>query len=191
MKQILPHNDSFQKEEKWIELSKRDPEAFQYIFNKYHHQIFNFVLRRVYCHDTAQDITANVFMKALEKIHQFKCKGIPFSAWLYRIAINEINLHYRSRKRIVALTDERSLHLVHENRTDDTLLRKEETAEKAKRFKKIYEAIATLKPKYQHAIALRYFEEKSMKEIALILGLSENTVKTHIHRGLQQLRDKL
>jgi len=191
MGQPLMNKNELQDERAWIEAAKQDPEAFRHLFNKYHDRIYNFVLRRMYYRVLAQDITASAFMKAFKNIKQFQYKGIPFSAWLYRIAINEINLHHRKRKRTVPLTPERSLHLAHESRTDDAIIKSEDDAEKKKRFKKIHEAIGTLKPKYQNAIALRYFEDKSIREIAEILDLSENTVKTHIHRALHQLRELL
>ncbi|MBN1783260.1 RNA polymerase sigma factor [bacterium] len=175
----------------WIQAAKKDPESFQYLFNKYHDQIYNFVLRRIYHREMAQDITANTFMKALEKLHQFQYKGIPFSSWLYRIAVNEVNLVYRKRKRSIALTEQRSLHLAHDGATDDSLIQHENEMETEAQFKKIHEAVMQLKPKYQDAISLRYFEEKSIREIAEILGISENTVKTHIRRALQNLRNVL
>ena len=178
-------------EEEWIEASKKDPEAFQFLFNKYYDAIYNFAYRRTLDRSLAQDIAAATFLKALENIGHYVCRGIPFSAWLYRIAVNETNLNHRKRKRLIPLTPERALHLAHENRTDALLLRQEENEEQIKRFRKIHQAIASLKPIYQDAITLRYFEDKSIREIAVILDLSENTVKTHIHRGLQHLRKLL
>ncbi len=75
--------------------------------------------------------------------------------------------------------------------TDTSMLELEELVSKNKKFKQIHAAITTLKMKYQAAISLRYLEEKSILEIAEILKLSQNTVKTHIRRGLLLLRDRL
>jgi RNA polymerase sigma-70 factor (ECF subfamily) len=186
-----PKTDLLTQEEEWIEASKDNPDAFQFLFNAHYDLIYSFAYRRTLNRALAQDISAATFMKALENIHRFVCKGIPFSAWLYRIAVNEINLYYRKRKRFIPLTAERALHLTHENRTDQHILQQEEDEEKIRRFRKIHQAIASLKPIYQDAITLRYFEGKSIREIAEILELSENTVKTHIHRGLQHLRTLL
>ena len=191
MKNPRPKTDSLAQEEEWIEASKIDPAAFQFLFNEYYDLIYNFAYRRTLDRALAQDISAATFMKALENIHRFVCRGIPFSAWLYRIAVNEINLYHRKRKRLIPLTTERALHLVHENRTDQRILQHEEDEEKIRQLRKIHQAIASLKPIYQDAITLRYFEDKSIREIAEILDLSENTVKTHIHRGLQHLRTLL
>jgi RNA polymerase sigma-70 factor (ECF subfamily) len=191
MKNPRRKTDSLTQEEEWIEASKTDPNAFQFLFNEYYDLIYNFAYRRTLNRALAQDISAVTFMKALENIHRFVCRGIPFSAWLYRIAVNEINLYHRKRKRLIPLTTERALHLVHDNRTDQRILQEEEDEEKIRQFRKIHQAIASLKAIYQDAITLRYFEDKSIREIAEILDLSENTVKTHIHRGLQHLRTLL
>jgi len=84
------NNNEFEKDREWIQRSKEDPSAFQYFFDKYYNMIFNNVLRRTCNGVIAQDITANTFLKTLENIKKFQWRSVPFSAWLYRIATNEI-----------------------------------------------------------------------------------------------------
>jgi len=185
------NNNEFEKDREWIQRSKEDPSAFQYLFDKYYNMIFNHVLRRTCNGVLAQDITANTFLKALENIKKFQWRGVPFSAWLYRIATNEINQNYRKIRRTVSLTEEKLLRLKGDNHTDAALIQAEEKITQDENFRKLHEALTNLKLKYQSALTLRYFEKKSIKEIAFILDLAENTVKTHIHRGLKQLKERL
>lgn len=185
------NNNELEKDREWIQRSKEDPSAFQYLFDKYYNMIFNHALRRTCDSFLAKDITANTFLKALENIKKYECRGLPFSSWLYRIATNEINLNYRKIRRLVPLSEERIRQLRGDNKTDEALIQAEEKISQNKTFKKLHGAITALKLKYQNVLTLRYFENKSIKEISLILNLSENTVKTHIRRGLQQLKKRL
>ncbi len=180
-----------QQERSWILASQKDPSAFEPLFQKYHDMIFNYALRRTCNVHHAQDITANTFLKSLDHIQNYQWKGISFSSWLYRIATNEINLNYRKFKRIVPLTSELAVNLKSDRDTDSELIKIEESIQKNEKFKKVCAVLAKLPLKYQTILSLRYFEEKSIKEIADILELSENTVKTHIRRGLIQLRKQL
>ena len=168
--------------------AQTSPEAFERIFQKYHDAIFSYSLHRTCDAILAQDITANTFLKAFEHIKDFKWRGISLSSWLYRIATNEINLHYRKTKRLVAMTPELAETLRDDETTDKAVLEIEEMISKNKKFKRACLALFKLRLKYQTVLTLRYFEEKPIKEVAEILSLSENTVKTQIRRGLIQLR---
>lgn len=181
----------FEAERTIVELAKQNSAAFEHLFNKFFDKIFNYALRRTGDPHLADDITSSTFMKAFDQIENFKWRGISFSAWLYRIATNEINQLYRKSKRTIALSDDMKKNLADDRFTDTRLLEIEELVAKNEQFRKVHTALSRLKPKYQAALTLRYFENKSIKEIAAILDLSENTVKTHIHRGLSKLRDYL
>lgn len=86
-------------EEGFLIRSQTDPEAFRYIYTKYFKKIFLFVLHRVGEKQISADITQQVFLKALTGLSKFQFKGLPFSAWLYRIAINECNDFFRKTKK--------------------------------------------------------------------------------------------
>ena len=100
--------DSIEEEEFLILRSQADPEAFRPLYEKYFKRIFLFVLHRVGDKVLAADITSQVFLKALTNIKKFEFRGLPFSAWLFRIALNECNDYFRksSRYRIVTIEDE-------------------------------------------------------------------------------------
>lgn len=178
-------------ERKWVRDAKNDPKAFQQIFDAYYDTIFNYTLRRTGNVSLAEDMTANTFLKAMDAIGKFRWRGTSLSAWLYRIATNEINLNYRKQKRMVPLTDAMRSRLKDDQRADARLLAIEENLDKNKAFQAVCGELSKLKIKYQTVLTLRYFEEKSIKEIAEILEMSENTVKTHIRRGLERLRRQL
>ena len=180
-----------QIERQWIIDSQKDPAAFQNLFDKYYNSIFNYILRRT-CNPTVdEDITANTFLKALENIGRYQWKGVSFSAWLYRIATNEVNQNHRKTKRHAPLTSELMARLRSDSSSDAELLATEETMAKNEKFKRVHAAVLTLKPKYQSVITVRYFENLTIKEIADIMDLPVNTVKTHIHRGLRLLKNRL
>jgi RNA polymerase sigma-70 factor (ECF subfamily) len=184
-------NPKTQEEREWLLAAQKDPSAFEPIFHRYHDPIFNYALLLSCSVSLAQDITATTFLKALNNIPKFQWQGISLSSWLYRIAIYEINQNYRKHKRTVPLTSELTKTLRDENKPDSALLELEESIAKNKKFKRACSALTKLKVKYQTVLTLRYFEEKSIKEIAEILDLSENTVKTHTRRGLIELRKLL
>lgn len=180
-----------QKELEWIREAREDPEAFRFLFDAYHDRIFNYILRRVSHVQIAKDITANTFLKAMNHIQQFQWHGISFSSWLYKIATNEIKQNYRKTKRYVQLSDEHLLILKSDSQTDGDIIKTEADSEKEEISRKVRAAIASLKLIYQSTLTLRYYENLSIKEISEILDIPENTVKTHIRRGLMQLKERL
>ena len=180
-----------QPERKLIEMAQQNPDDFEHLFNKYYDTIFNYALRRTGNAYSADDVAANTFLKAFSQIKNYQWKGVAFSAWLYRIATNEIAQSYRKSKRTVPLSSEITARLKDDRSSDSALLEAEELIVRNEKFKQIHASISRLKIKYQAALTLRYFENKSIKEMAAILELSENTVKTHIRRGLKRLKELL
>ncbi len=172
----------------WIRQCRSDLTAFENIFIKYHDRIFNYILRRTANVSLAQDLTANTFCKAVQHVTGFQWKNISLSAWLYRIATNEVNLNYRKRKRVVPLTRDMVAHLRSDEEADTHLTEIEENILKNQKFMQAAAGIQRLKPKFQAVLTLKYFEGKAIREIAEILELPENTVKTHLRRALIQLR---
>ncbi len=179
------------RERELVRAAQADPGEFHHLFNHYHDMIFNYILRRTLDAFKTQDITSNTFLKALDNLPKFKWKGVSFSAWLYRIATNEINQSYRRQYRTVPLSQEVIGKTQAGGAADDELLWAEEEMARNKKFRRMHLALSQLDIKYQSVLSLKYFEEKSTKEIAEILNLSENTVKTHTRRGLMKLRKVL
>lgn len=180
------------EEKKLVERACREPEAFSQLFDHYYGQIFGYALKRVANVEIAQDITSDVFFKALRNLKHFRCQNVPFSSWLYRIATNQINDYFREGKRRTLAIEKISGATKASNPTIETeLLEAEEELKKYEDFLSLHESISRLPIRYQEVITLRFFEKKQVKEIAQILGKPEGTVKALLHRGLEKLREMI
>ncbi|MBN1999688.1 RNA polymerase sigma factor [candidate division KSB1 bacterium] len=182
---------SLEQEREWIQAAQNRAEDFEPLFNRYHDMIFHYCLRRTWNEQLARDLTANTFLKALENIKRYYWQGTAFSSWLYRIAINEINQNYRKIKRMVPLSLQKKMDLPDEKQPDSDLLAEEEMKKQRDQIQRVHAVLLRLNSKYQAVLSLRYFENKSMKEISEILNIPENTVKTRIRRGLITLKKRL
>lgn len=166
-------------EKQLIEDSKKDPKSFERLYIKYYELILKFVYKRVESLDDTRDITSTVFIKALANISKYKDMGFPFSSWLYRIAVNEINMFYRSSKkaRVISL-NEQGL----KNMTEDTSNVDPEMLMALKR------SLLHLSPEELFLIELRFFENKSFAEMGVILDITEANAKIRTYRALDKLR---
>ncbi len=179
-------------EKEIVESAKADPEAFGRLYDIYYPQIFNYILRRTANKSLAEELTSNTFFKALDKLWTFKWRNLPFSAWLYRIASNEINSHYRFKKKskIADVELELLTNLKSEELTDEQILCEENRNNNEKIKTRVLEEIYSLKPKYREVIVLRYFEDKSISDISAILIKSEGTIKSLLHRAIKKLQER-
>jgi RNA polymerase sigma-70 factor, ECF subfamily len=174
------------QEKELLKRIKKDPLAFALLYDEYYHPIFSYVFRRLGDYDAARDIVAETFLKAFQKIGRFEWKNIPISAWLYRIATNEINLHFRKTNKTRTLTLD--LYLPYEPGIETERQALEKALAEADEFMEIQKKLLLMDMKYQEVIALRFFEEKSLKEMAMILGKKEGTIKSLLSRGLEKLK---
>lgn len=168
-------------EDEIILRARRDPGAFQPLYEKYFRQILLFVVRRVGDKSLAKDMTQQVFVKALLNISRFQLRGFPFSSWLYRIAINECNEYFRKRNRIrwVAL-DDSHVEGLYEEMTGNS--------QRDDWEKKLPAILAKLKPEELLLIELRFFENKSFKEIAEIINTSLQNAQVRTYRTLHKMK---
>ncbi len=168
-------------EEQVILMAQKDPEAFRPIYEKYYKPIFLFVLHRVAGKEIAADITSQVFLKALQKLGHYTFRGLPFSSWLYRIAVNECNDFFRrtKRERWVVLEDNHAEILYEE------MFGQEAMAELKTRLPLILER---LRHEELQFIELRFMEARPFKEIAEILGITETYAKVKTYRVLEKMK---
>ncbi len=178
------------KEEKeLVDRARRDPDAFGELYDRYYSPIFNYILRRVANLEIAQDITSEVFFKALKNLGQFHWRNVPFSSWLYRIATNQITDYFRRGKHEMFSLEEIPDSITPSNRSiESEVLEAEEELRRHEDFLLLHENIAKLPIKYQEVITLKFFEHKQIKEMGEILGKREGTIKSLLHRGLEKLR---
>ena len=176
-------------EKELVERAKSDTEAFGKLYEQYYSSIFGYVLRRTASFTATQDITSEVFFKALKNLKQFHWRGVPFSSWLYRIATHEIANHYRHNgHQPVSLEVFSNLINLSEQDNKNEVLGAQSLLERNEDFLSLHQNLLKLPVKYQEVITLRFFEDKQLKEISSILGKSEGTVKSLLHRGLEKLR---
>jgi len=162
-----------------------DKEAFSHLYQQHVTKIYNYIYYRTGNANDAEDLTARVFYRAMGSIQRYQQKGVPFSAWLYRIAHNMVANWHRdnSRKREVPLEDQIDLPFKGEQ-PEATLLRNQET-----HYLMTY--IRSLPSDRQQLVILKFVEGLPNSEIALIMNRSEGAVKSLYHRTLETLRQKM
>jgi RNA polymerase sigma-70 factor (ECF subfamily) len=172
-------------EETLVERSKEDPGAFGVLYERYVDQIYQYVFYRTGDRYDAEDLTARTFYKALANLEGYRHRGLPFSAWLYRIAHNLVANWHRDRKRHTGIPlDE--LALVGKGR--ETAL---EVLESNERSEALREALSRLPEDRRELLVLKYSTDLSNKEIGKVMGRSEGAVKALYHRTLAALRKDL
>jgi RNA polymerase sigma-70 factor, ECF subfamily len=140
--------------------------------------VYAFIARRVGNREEAQDLTSEVFHQALASLERFEWRGVPFAAWLYRIAANAIADHWQH------LAKERGVPTRSDPQADDA--NPDDVEERAA----IYRLVRSLPADQQRVIEMRFAKEMSIHEIAKELGRTEGAVKQLQFRALQNLRGR-
>lgn len=167
-------------EEKLIRMAQTDPQHFNGIYESYFDKIFIFIHRRTDDEALAADLTSQTFLKALQNIKKFEIRGISISAWLYKIASNEINRHFRTKKKKMIFSLEESVI--------NKLLQENEEEKPDDKVPILIEHLQKLSTAEISILELRFFEDKNFKEIAYILDLSESGAKMRTYRALDKLK---
>lgn len=177
--------DEIEAEYELIRNAQKDIKHFAPIYEKYYDSIFIFVNRRIDDEETTAEITAEIFYKVLQNLTKFKFKGVPFSAWLFRIAVNEVNQFFRKQKdrqRAVSLKD---------NHIDLLFEEMEFENEELDKHVFIKQLLETLKPEEVQFLELRFFENRSFKEMGYLLNTSEVNAKIKTYRIIKRLRKRI
>jgi RNA polymerase sigma-70 factor, ECF subfamily len=172
-----------QEEHLIIEAAKANPDHFAPIYDKYYKQIFGYLYQRMDCKETAFDLTAQVFLKALTNLNKYEFKGVPFASWLYRIAYSELMQLFREQKNKRAINaDIGDLRFICEEAEEFYL---EDYIPLLKK------AISELDEEDLQMVELRFFEKRPFKEIGEILNITENNAKVRMYRILERLKKVL
>jgi RNA polymerase sigma-70 factor (ECF subfamily) len=168
-----------------IERAREDKEAFGQLYEVYVDRIYNYVYYRTGNMADAEDLTAKIFVRAMKHIPRYEDKGVPFSAWLYRIAHNLVANWHRdnSRRQIIALDDITHWHVGDESPEFATQLMEDKAL--------LLAAIRRLPSDRQELLILKFVERLSNAEIGDIMGRSEGAIKSLYHRTLLSLREDL
>lgn len=164
-----------------IEAAQYDPARFAELYDDNFERVYAYVARRVENRSDAEDLTAEVFHQALAKIAQFQWRGVPFSAWLYRIAANAIADRWQraSREKGSPVTDDPADPSGRGN------------PEELERRARILRLVGELPDDQRRVIQMRFAEEKGIREIARELKRTSGAIKQLQFRGIQNLREQL
>lgn len=181
MKFDLEFSKQVAQDEEIVRIAKSDPAAFRPLYEKYFKPIYVFVLHRTTDKAISADITSQVFLKALISLDKYEFRGLPFSSWLYRIAVNECNSFFRKNKnvRTVILEDQHAEHVYEEMFGENSV------EELRQRLPSI---LQSLKPIELELIELRFLDGRPFKEVGEILDISETHAKTKTYRTLDKMK---
>ena len=189
---ILNNDESIERSPNWVpadalqlewlevQAAVQDRAMFRPLYERYYEPVFRFIFRRTADEALTADLSSQVFLKAMQRLDSYSFQGVPFSAWLYRIAGNEIGQHFRaSRKnRVVSAEDVQLGHLADEVDEEDN----------TKKHEALLSALGDLDTEDMELIEMRFFEERPFKEIADILGISEANAKMRTYRILERMK---
>lgn len=161
-------------ERQLVEAAQQDSRRFAELFERHAYRVYAFVARRVRNREDAEDVTSEVFHQALANLKQYEWRGVPFSAWLYRIAENAIAQRGRVASREILVAEEAAP----EPAVDAD----------AERKAMLFQLVEKLPPDQARVVALRYTQQKSVQEIAEEMNRSEAAVKMLHLRALENLR---
>src|SRR5215472_9164880 len=174
----LRHSQTGAPEERLlIEAAQRDPARFADLYDIYFDRIYAYVARRTGSREETEDLVSEVFHKALANLRRFEWHGLPFAAWLFRIAANEIT--------------DLSARLGRERAIEASPEAEEGDQEEAQDRSTVLALVRELPEDQRRVLELRFMEEKSTREVAQVLGRSEGAIKQLQFRGLESLRARI
>jgi RNA polymerase sigma-70 factor (ECF subfamily) len=163
-----------------VEAAQKDPARFADLYEINFERVYAFVARRVGDRDAAEDLTSEVFHKALANLPRFEWRGVPFAVWLLRIAANAITDRASRSGRELAMDDPPEMEA-----------RAGVDFEEVERRARLFGLVGELPADQRRVIAMRFAEEKSIREIAQALGRTDGAVKQLQFRGLSTLRAQI
>jgi len=166
-------------ERRLVEAAQKDPSRFGELYENNFERVYAYIARRVGNREEAQDLTAEVFHQALANLARYEWRGLPFAAWLLRIASNAIADSWKSKAREQGRP------------SSDELLSHDIGMEDIEQRAKLFRLVTTLPNDQRRVIEMRFAQEKSIREIAKELGRTGGAVKQLQFRGLESLRGQL
>jgi RNA polymerase sigma-70 factor (ECF subfamily) len=168
-----------------VERARTDPTAFAALYSKYADRMYNYIYQRTGNHADAEDLTARTFLRALVHLDSYVFRGVPFSAWLYRIAHNAVVNWYRDQRRhqVVAL-DALAMPAQESERP-------EAVTQACEQERALLGAMRLLPSERQELLVLKFSEGLTNAEIGRIMGRTEGAIKSLYHRTLLDLRQLL
>ncbi|MFZ0952090.1 MAG: sigma-70 family RNA polymerase sigma factor [Candidatus Sulfotelmatobacter sp.] len=183
MKALTARNKERQADERLlVEAAQKDPARFAELYENNFERVYAYVVRRVGDRAETEDLTSEVFHHALANLRRFEWRGIPFAAWLYRIAANLISDRWQRTNR-EQVVDEPGLIEAAPARNAEF--------EEVERRATLFRLVDTLPAEQQRVVVLRFVEQKSIKEVAREIRKTEGAVKQLQFRALTSLRARM
>ena len=165
-----------------IEAAQNDPARFAELYENNFERVYAYVVRRVGDRAETEDLTSEVFHHALANLRRFEWRGIPFAAWLFRIAANLISDRWQRRSREQATDQVEQIESAPANSTE---------FEDVERRATLFRLVDTLPAEQRRVVVLRFVEQKSIKEVAREIRKTEGAVKQLQFRALSSLRARM
>ena len=177
-----------QDEEDLVRRAKQhDPASFARLYEEYFDKIYRYIVIKIGNETEAEDMTQQVFLNALQSISAFKWQGAPFSAWLYRIAHNQVVDYLRKKTKRPAAIEDDPPDTIDNNRSNDP----QQITEHNLSMEQLLEAARQLTPAQREVISLRFTSDLSTAEVAKIMGKSQGAIKALQHSAIVALRKVL
>jgi RNA polymerase sigma-70 factor (ECF subfamily) len=165
-----------------VKMAKRGKrEGMEKIYEIFAEPIFRYIFLRVGSREEAEDLTSKVFLKVFRRIKTYRESEVPFSAWIFRIAHNELVDYFRMKKPLFQSLDEVYDEPVSSYYEPEVKLLEEELQ------RRIVQALMQLTPEQREVVVLRYLEGFSIKEIGEVVGKGESAVRSMLSRALRRL----
>ncbi|PYS56332.1 MAG: hypothetical protein DMG13_00065 [Acidobacteria bacterium] len=161
-----------------IQAAQKDPKRFAELYESNFERVYAFVVHRVQDRHEAEDLTSEVFEHALANLSRFEWRGVPFAVWLYRIAANAIADRWRQASRQMP-----------DPPTDDDL--DQSNWQEIERRATLFQLVNSLPEDQRSVIVKRFVEQKSIRDIAQELRMSEGAIKQLQFRAIESLRARV
>jgi len=165
-----------------VEAAQKDPARFAELYENNFERVYAYVARRVGDRTETEDLTSEVFHHALSNLRRFEWRGIPFAAWLFRIAANLITDRWQRSNRERLVDEPKQLESAQANKED---------FEEVERRAMLFRLVDTLPAEQKRVVVLRFVEQKSIKEVARDICKTEGAVKQLQFRALSSLRGRM
>jgi len=161
----------------WFFLARLNPRKFAFFYDKYYNKVNRYIYKRVFDPDIADDLTSETFIKAQRNLWRFRWKNIPLGPWIMRIAVNEVNGHFRRE----GLTRDVLQMAANQDQSRPNAPLAQLILDEENQF--LYRQVLDLDELSRNIFQLFYWGDCTTKEVAKILGTPEGTVKTRLNRG--------
>lgn len=161
------------------------PAGFEQMYEDFFPRVYNYVFYRLLHKEQAEDVVADIFTKVLENLYRYDSRKGSFSTWIFTVARNTLNDHYRKRRVCISMDDP-------DHPIEPSVDFEEQCSVIVdEQLREMYQALATLDERTRMVLSLKYFGEFTNREISRQTGINESTVSTLCVRGLAKLEKML